>query len=48
MVHRRLNAEGLYDLAPVLQLAALSREVRQGQESLDLHVNLHKHTIVAA
>ena len=43
MVHSRLNAEGLDDLAAVIKAPAVSCEIRQGQEGLHLYMNLHEH-----
>ena len=40
VVHSCLNAEGLDDLAVVVQLSPLSGEIWQRQESLHLHVHL--------
>ncbi len=40
VVYSCLNTEGLDDLAVVIHLSPLSRQIWQGQESLDLHMHL--------
>lgn len=45
MVHGSLNAEGLDDLAPIIKPAAISSEIRQGQECLHLYVDLREHQV---
>lgn len=50
VVHCSLNAEGLDDLAAVIKpTTSISGEIRQGQESLHLYMDLQEHqTVIAA